>query len=226
MFKQSIFLLFILVLTLQSCKSPLLFEVGSQDVLKNERNQFTSQDFPLSASYDWWSEGGMPMIFLTNHGELPIKIHWNKSYFVIDEDTLMCYLSPSRLKNFNGLLLPPIIEKDQVLWPKEETSFEGYPFVLHMNYKTTSKDEEIPLVMTPVVQKIVINYEIEDKKNSIENTFYISKIYKTKRHHLKALTHKSDDNYDKFFKTKKVKVFTRENLELLLVSVFNHIVEP
>jgi len=205
-----------------------LFEVGSPDVPKTEQSQYSSQSTSeyalLSATYDWWSEGGQPMIFLKNNSPLPIKIHWNKSYFVIDDDTLMCYLSLNQLKSFNGYLLPPIIEKDQLLWPYEEISFEGYPFVLHTDYvEGNFKD----MASSPVIQKVIIKYEIEEKTYELQHNFYISEVIKTSRARIKTLrTSNSLNINNKFYKTKKIKIFASENFRVVPESIFDAIVEP
>ncbi len=219
-------LVFFSVMTYLSCKSPLLFEVDSPNVPKRERSQFLSDDPFVSVAYDFWTEGGMPMIFIKNNSLLPITINWDKSYFLISGDTLMCYLSPHQLKNFRGFMLPPITESEQVIWPKEESSFEGYPFVVHMDYEPKDKKQYIPMSLSPVIQKIVYNFTYEDSSYVVEHSFYISGIYKSSRIELKNLHSYGADSYNKFYKTKKINIFSRQNLELVIGSVFNSIIDP
>lgn len=77
----------LVAMTLASCKEHLqIFTVDSPDLILYENDFFVSETPIADFIYDFWSEGGIPIIKVVNNYSDTILLDFKKSYFVIQED--------------------------------------------------------------------------------------------------------------------------------------------
>lgn len=201
---------------LTSCNNIKAFVVSSDNVPQNSIHQFQTIDNQFSMKYDWWSDFGVPIITIKNISSHDISMDWSKSYFLINQDTLKCYLKQSELRRFTGSILPPMAVANQTIKSSEEMEFEGFPFVTRKKYPSKGEYFIYPKVMSPARQTVNLVYFIDEMPFEIVHEFYISSIYRTSFKKLKKSSIEGNPPYDRFYRSSDI----QRNSDLLEIGKF------
>ncbi len=194
------------ILLLGSCRSTyLICEIDSGEV-KKEGDQFIYWDSNLKISYDFWSDGGLPLFAIQNLREDTVAIRMDSSYYQVNTSRFpyydLAYMTSTHYKSGTRdpdysphyyhpptLLVPP----GRIRWVE---SYHTNPFWISddkSDYQYYHRD------ISPIKAQNVLYLRYGQKSVKVEHRFWISTVHEATRRRFKRIQNLSAQTTDKFY---------------------------
>jgi len=172
-----------------------VFQVNSEDVEQQPGDWYIAANDDLELTYDFWSDGGIPLVTIYNKSQQDITLLLSKSHFGVNQDRLY-YTDANKL--YENIYVPDTIH----LRPQKEVTLETYPITFNWQQQFGGQDlRRFNRANSPFVIKNNIAYRLLGATETIviQNEFWVTSIQKMTKPDFKSYNKLSNRKSANFF---------------------------
>jgi len=171
-----------------------VFQVDSPQVEQQPGDWYIAANDDLELTYDFWSNGGVPLVTIYNKTERTITLLLEQSHFSVNQDKLS-YTDANHL--YENANVPDEIR----LNPKEEVTLETYPVTFNWQSYGTKELSRFERSDSPFTIKNSLAYSSANQAQTlvIQNEFWVTSIKKMTKSDFKSYADLSNRKSANFF---------------------------
>ncbi len=188
-------ILLLLTLLLSSCANKYqVFQVASENVEQQPGDWYIAANNDLEFSYDFWSNGGIPLLTIYNKSQQDITLLLHQSYFTVNSNKFA-------YTDANDLYENVSVPRTMRLKPREEITLETYPVTFDWQQFSAKEVQRFNRSNSPFVIKnsIAYRYRGDAGVKVVQNEFWVTSIHKMTKSDFKSYADLSNRKSANFF---------------------------